>query len=49
MDKESEVVNEVSARLQTLLSAQAEEVTKLLTTTVKGETRRPSILSGSLM
>jgi hypothetical protein len=49
MDDESEVVKEVGSRLQTLLSAHAEEVTRLLTTTVKGETRRPSMLCGSLM
>ena len=49
MDDESEVVNEASSRLQTLLSAQAEEITRLLTATVKGETRRPSILRSSLM
>jgi len=44
MDDESEAVNEVSSRLQTLLSAQAEEVTRLLTTTVTGEIRCHSIL-----
>lgn len=49
MDDESEVVNEVSSKLQTLLSAQAEEVTRLLTSTIKGDTRRPYILRSSLM
>ena len=49
MDDESEVVNEASSRLQTLLSAQAEEITRLLTATVKGETHHPSVLRSSLM
>ena len=42
MDDESEVVNEVSSKLQTLLSAQAEEVTRLWTTTIKGEPAVPT-------
>ena len=49
MDDESVVVNEASSRLQTLLSAQAEEVTRLLTSTVKGETRCLIIPRSSLM
>lgn len=49
MDDESEVVNEASSRLQTLLSAQAEDVTRLFTSTVKGETRCLSMRRSSLM
>jgi len=41
MDDDSEIFNEANSILQTLLSAQAEEVTRLLATTVKGETGRP--------
>ena len=49
MDDESEIVNEASLRLQALLSTQAEEVTRLLTSTVKGETRYLTISRSSLM
>lgn len=49
MDDGSEVFDEANSILQTLLSAQAEEVTKLLATTLKGETGLPPMLCRSLI
>jgi hypothetical protein len=44
MDEEGEILSEANSKLQTLFSAQAGEVARLLTTTVKGETHGSSIL-----
>ena len=49
MDDGPEIFDEANSVLQTLLSAQAEEVTKLLATTVKGETGPPAMLCRSLI
>ena len=49
MDDESEIINEANSRLQEVFSAQAQEVTRLVTTTVKGETRSSSTFYSSLI
>jgi hypothetical protein len=49
MDDESKIIDEASSRLEILFSAQTEEVKRLLTTTVKGKTRRSFVLRGFLI